>query len=227
MNGLTGPSSGAFQRAMDYLRQRQQAAEEKKHERHFTIAVSRQRGARGSRVAAEVGRQLGWHVYDRDLLDEIATTDQMREALAEHVDEKHQGWISQCLDSLRQDRPLSEPAYVHRLVKVFSSFAAHGNCVVVGRGAGFILPVDTTLRVGLVAPFKQRVQQIAQEQELTESDAERVLKQADHDRERFVKDHFHKDAGDADNYDLILNTHRFSDAACAAVIVEALKQASH
>ena len=37
----------------------------------FTIAVSRQVGARGSSVAREIGARLGWPVYDRELLEQI------------------------------------------------------------------------------------------------------------------------------------------------------------
>ena len=40
--------------------------------RAFTIAVSREVGTRGSSVAEEVGKLLNWHVYDRDLLENIA-----------------------------------------------------------------------------------------------------------------------------------------------------------
>jgi hypothetical protein len=32
----------------------------------FTIALSRQVGARGNSVATEVGARLGWPVYDRE-----------------------------------------------------------------------------------------------------------------------------------------------------------------
>src|SRR5262249_33918589 len=38
----------------------------------YTIAVSRETGAQGNTVAAEVGRLLGWPVYDRNILDKVA-----------------------------------------------------------------------------------------------------------------------------------------------------------
>ena len=58
MNGSSGQPSKAFQRAIHYLRQTQNAEQPKKAERQFTIAISRQHGARGSQVAEEIGRRF-------------------------------------------------------------------------------------------------------------------------------------------------------------------------
>ena len=153
------------------MRTKQESEPPKKQERHFTIAISRQRGARGSRIAEEVGKRLGWHVYDRNLVDEIAGDAGVAATLAETVDERHKNWIVQCIEAFMGAPTISEPAYVHRLVKVLLSLAAHGECIVVGRGAGFLLPPQSTLRVGLVAPLKERINRIASENHIADSEA--------------------------------------------------------
>ena len=45
----------------------------------------------------------------------------------------------------------------------------------------------------------------------------------DRERNQFVKEHFHKDPNDPCNYDLILNSARFSAVACADLIAAALR----
>jgi len=55
-------------------------------------------------------------------------------------------------------------------------------------------------------------------------EAARRVRDTDRERAAFVKDHFQKDARDPDNYDLIVNSSRFSTAACADLIVEALRR---
>ncbi|MCG8586547.1 MAG: cytidylate kinase-like family protein, partial [Pirellulales bacterium] len=103
---------------------------------------------------------------------------------------------------------------------------ARGECVIVGRGAGFRLPPKTTFRVALVAPAKDRVGRIAEEQQISENEAGNLVKKVDHDRHAFVKDHFHKDPRDMEHYDLVLNTSTFSTSDCARLIIDAYRSAS-
>ena len=46
--------------------------------RPFTVAVSRESGARGTSTAREVGARLGWTVYDHELLERIAQEMKLR-----------------------------------------------------------------------------------------------------------------------------------------------------
>src|SRR5262249_42637711 len=66
----------------------------------FSIAVSRQVGARATSVAREVGAQLGWAVYDRELLEQIARSMNVRVELLKSVDEKRVASIQEWIESL-------------------------------------------------------------------------------------------------------------------------------
>ena len=48
----------------------------------FTIAISRQSGARGTTTARAVGERLGWAVYDRELVERIFAALLSRDAAA-------------------------------------------------------------------------------------------------------------------------------------------------
>jgi cytidylate kinase len=96
--------------------------------------------------------------------------------------------------------------------------------VIVGRGAAQVLPVETTLRVRLVAPLEWRIVAISQKLGISREQAARQIHMIDHERVRFVKDHFHKEATDPRQYDLILNSSRYSVGECAELIVEALRR---
>src|SRR5262245_15881472 len=63
----------------------------------LTIAVSREAGANGALVARAVEQQLGWPVYDRELLQRVAEHMGLRASLLEAVDEKRKGWFQECL----------------------------------------------------------------------------------------------------------------------------------
>ncbi|MCG8585271.1 MAG: cytidylate kinase-like family protein, partial [Pirellulales bacterium] len=162
--------SGSFQRVTEYLRKKQQAEPSAPESQPYVIAISRQHGARGSEIAEDIGRQLGWQVYDRNLVDEITGDQALQGTLSETLDERHKSWIVECVEAFTGAASLSDAAYVHRLVRALLSLAARGECVIVGRGAGFRLPPKTTFRVALVAPAKDRVGRIAEEQQISENE---------------------------------------------------------
>src|SRR5437762_2053687 len=59
----------------------------------FTVAVAREAGAPGTSVAREVGRRLGWQVYDNELVQQIAREHNLRASLLESLDERRQNWL--------------------------------------------------------------------------------------------------------------------------------------
>ena len=190
----------------------------------FTIAISRESGARGTSTAREVGARLGWLVYDHELVERIAKEMKLRTSLLESVDEKRVSWLQECAESFASAPSVTKSSYVRHLVQTLLSLAAHGECVIVGRGAAQILPVETTLRVRLVAPVEWRIAAISQKLGIAKEAAAREVAKIDCERHCFVKDHCHKDPTGATQYDLILNSSRYSVTECADLIVEALRR---
>jgi cytidylate kinase len=190
--------------------------------RAFTIALSRESGARGTSTAREVGTRLGWTVYDHELLERIAQEMKLRTSLLESVDEKRVSWLQECVEALASVPSVSGSAYVRHLTETLLSLAAHGECVIVGRGAAQVLPAETTLRVRLVAPREWRVRAMSQKLGVSREEATRQVERIDRERVGFVRDQFHKEATDPRQYDLVLNSSRFTVGECADLIVEAL-----
>ena len=190
--------------------------------RAFTIALSRESGARGTSTAREVGARLGWAVYDHELLERIAQEMKLRTSLLESVDEKRVSWLQECVEALASVPSVSGSAYVRHLTETLLSLAAHGECVIVGRGAAQVLPAETTLRVRLVAPMEWRLRAMSQKLGVSREEAACQVERIDRERVDFVRDHFHKEATDPRQYDLVLNSSRFTVGECADLIVEAL-----
>ena|SRR5438132_6144153 len=114
-------------------------------------------------------------------------------------------------------------SYVRHLTQTLLSLATHGDCVIVGRGAGHILPHETTLRVRLVASWDDRIAAVSRRLGLTKEQAATWVADTDRQRETFVKDHFLKDPTDPHHYDLILNTSTWSVGDCADFILNGLR----
>jgi cytidylate kinase len=191
----------------------------------FSITIAREAGTEGTSLGREVGRRLGWQVYDHELLERIARDLGLRTGLLQSLDERRRTWLEESLAGL-SSRPavgVSEIAYVHQLVKTVLALGASGECVIVGRGASFILPARTTLRVRLMAPLHDRIASLARRLGISEHEAARQVRTLDRERGDFVHDHFHRDPTDPRHYDLLLNASRFSVPTCADIIIDTLK----
>ena len=127
---------------------------------HPFVAISRQSGACGSEVGRLVGEALGWKVFDKNLLDEIATRFNDSRPMLDLVDETQSNWAFDMLGACLDRQIVPHEKYVRHLSCVVWSAARRQNCVLVGRGAQFILPREMGLMVRITAPEPFRIEQI-------------------------------------------------------------------
>ncbi len=113
---------------------------------------------------------------------------------------------------------------MHHLVETVLALGVHGECVIVGRGAAFILPAETTLRVRLVGPGKDRIEALRRKTGVSEREAAHRVRALDRQRNDFIRDHFQKDPTDPRNFDLVLNATRLASRQCADLVVAAVRQ---
>jgi transposase-like protein len=190
----------------------------------FTITISREVGALGASTAAEVGRRLGWPVFDRDVIDKVAERLGRPAHRVEAVDERPGSWFEDCVFGLLDGRRISSDAYLRHLIEVVRGLGVAGKCVIVGRGANFILAPETTLSVRLVAQPKDRIENVARKYGITAAQAEEWMRTTDRERVNFVERSFDRDPADPLHYDLVLNVSRLSVDEAADVIIQTLRR---
>jgi cytidylate kinase len=192
----------------------------------FTVAISREAGAQGNSVAAEVGRRLGWAVYDKEILEKVA--EEMRRPAAaadlQAVDERPASWLEDSLSLLLTEHSVLADTYFKHLIAAVRGLGLVGRCVIVGRGANFILPAETTLRVRLLAAAEDREKAVAARLGLPPREARAWVERSERERAAFVKQHFRVDPTDPHHYDLVLNMSRLSVPEAADLIVRRLRQ---
>ena len=193
-----------------------------------TIAISREAGVDAGAYASAIGEQLGWQVWDRELLELIAMRLGSKVSELESLDERHISWVQESLEAFLLAHAVNQQAFVRHLREAVENLAARGNCIIVGRGAPHILPPKTTLKVRLVAPLEQRVAAFQKQMGITDAEhAARELKKIDRERVRFVSEHFHKDSVDPAAYDVVLNVSHFSQTDCARLVLDFLQAIEH
>lgn len=225
MSSLSQSLGASLENLLHHLRERGRLLET--HEAPvspppLTIAISRERGAGGSKVAAEVSRKTGWPVYGRELVDKISDDSGIRQELLQSIDESRPNWLAECLGAMSSKRQMSQIGYAIRMREILLALAGHGECIVLGRGAAQVMPPETTLRVRLVAPREYRIDQVARRFDLSHKDAEKRMDEEERGRIEFVNRYFHGDSADSHWYDLTIDTSRFQIPRCAELITTAL-----
>lgn len=195
------------------------------HDVHYgpCVLVSRECGSDGDEVARQIGERLHWHVFDREIVEQIAQRAHVRNQLVESVDEHIRSRWSRLLHPLRERVGIKPETYLFHLHEIVLALGHHGDVVIVGRGAQFLLPAQSAVRVRVVAPFETRVRRVAADRGLAAAEAEDFVQRCDADRAEFSRRSFHQDATSPLNYDLVLNTGDLTVEAAAAAVFAAFE----
>jgi cytidylate kinase len=198
--------------------------EQQQRRRGGVIAVSRLEGAGGDEVARVLAQRLGYDLFDREIIHQIAENVHLSERVVMALDEKDRGLLAEWLVGFAADAPLTRYEYLHELRKVVGTIARHGSAVIVGRGAHLILAPQEALRVLVVAPLEVRAAQVGLAARLSQNEARRHILAAEAERRAFLAKHFQAPLGDPEWFDLVVNTHVLGIEGAADVIQAALPQ---
>ena len=188
------------------------------------LLISRQKGAGGNAVAQLVGKRLGWQVFDNEIVDEIAKKANVRRQLIESLDEREREMIQDAIAQLLDPQAIGTMDYLVYLKQIVLTLGHHGDVIIVGRGARFILPGQFGLSVRLVAPAEARTRRIADKARLSLESARVEVERMDRERVQLVHRHFGHDVTDPLSHDLIINTAAMNVEAAAEIVLTALQQ---
>jgi cytidylate kinase len=191
--------------------------------RFRNVFISREAGAGGGTIARLVGTALDWKVYDHELIDAIAQRMEVPIEEVQALDELAPSTIQDWLLPLREEYYAPLEAYLDHLAKLVQAIGHAGESVIVGRGAGFMLPRAETLLVRIIAPIKARGQRLGERLGVSARTGRRIARDLDRRRNRFVRTMYHLDAADPHNYDLVLDSHSLGLSIATTLIVRAVE----
>jgi cytidylate kinase len=186
------------------------------------ITVSREPGSGGKLIAQGIADMLGLDLFHQAVIHEMAQSAHVESRLLETLDEKGLTVLEDWITSLVRERHLWPDEYAQHLMKVIVTIGKHGQAVLVGRGANFVLPPDKTFRLRVVAPLEFRVANVARDFGVLAKEAKRRVIRTESDRKAFIRKYFNADITDPLNYDLVLNTEMLNIEAAAAGVAHLL-----
>jgi len=170
------------------------------------VTLSRLPGSGGEILGRKLAENLKIGYFDNEIIEAIAKSAKVGDTIVETLDEQDRSMLSDWISALLGDQQLWPYEYLHHLSRVVGAIAAHGHAVIVGRGAGFILPPEISLRVLVVAPLEDRVRNVAEMYTVPEEEARKRVIRAQSERQAFIRRYFNADMMDPIHYDLIINT---------------------
>jgi cytidylate kinase len=188
------------------------------------VAIASLPGAGGEDVGRLVAEQLGYGLFGREIVDEIARRRNVSQELMSGLDERLRSFIDRYVADFLRQRHFTESDYLGEVVRAVTTLGRRGMAVVVGRGSAFILPPEKALRVLVCAPAEARVERWAKSTGEDRAHAEASLRGEDARRIEFIRHHFGADLSDPIAYDLVVNTASLGVEPAADAVVGVLRQ---
>jgi cytidylate kinase len=187
------------------------------------VTISREAGSSGTALGRLVAEELGFRLWDQELVQRMAEQTGASELPFAAVDERARGAVEDLLAGILMGDAGTETEYLARLLRVIHAIARGGSAVIVGRGAQFVLDPARALRVRVVAPIDSRSRQLADARKISEAEARAEVGRIDRERLGFIRHHFHRNAADPSAYDLLLNTAALPTTKALNVVVAAYR----
>lgn len=186
------------------------------------ITLSRQIGSRGTELAEELSRRLGWQVFDKQILSAISRRDPARERFLSRLDEHAVGALEDYLNQLFVRDSMSHFDYIREVMRIVCMVGRQGKVILVGRGANWLLDPRFGVRVRVVAPLEQRASRVAKREGMDLPSARRWVQAQDHETARFMRQTHHQNVENPLGYDLVLNLAKIDPPSAVDAVVTVL-----
>jgi len=186
------------------------------------VTVSREPGSGGILIAERLSGILGYELINNEIVTEMVRDSEKSKLLVETLDERGFSMIEDWISAVISEKHLWPDEYMQLLLKIVLTISKHGNAVIVGRGANYIVPWNERLSVRVISPMKTRIRNVADQYDVSMEDARMRIKRTEANRYAFVKKYFYTDMNDPVHYDLVINTEHMNINSCVEIIKAAL-----
>lgn len=185
---------------------------------HTIITISRQHGSGGREIGQKVAKQLGIPFYDREIIELAAKNSDIDIRFFENSETKDTGNLLYRLSNdVHLTQPITDKIFLQQ-VQVIRGLAAKGSCVIVGRCADAILADQAhLLRVFVCADATTRENRV---RTVYREPAENLDK-LEKNRHSYYQHYTGRNFGDAENYDMCLNSGSLGMEECVKTICSA------
>lgn len=192
------------------------------------ITISREFGSGGRTIGKMAAEKLGYKFYDSEIIDRVAEESGLSKDIVEKYDEyathKNSFLYSIAINSAStgvngyQGTSFANQVQIAQ-AKVIKEIAREGNCVIIGRGADFILREwENVLNVFIYADMKFKAERVLSLYGKTDKKVEDRIKDKDTKRRVFYRSFTMREWGVYQNYHLMLDSSAVGLERCCDII---------
>ena len=192
------------------------------------ITISRQFGSGGRTVGKMLSEKLGIPFYDKELVKQVADETGFDVGFIEENGEFSPSKsifsfaMSQGIPVVQNGLSMSD--FIFCVQRQVILKLAEQPCVIVGRGADYILrDREDCFNVFIHADMQSRAERIVRLYGESEKKPEQRLADKDKKRKIYYKHYTDREWGDAKNYDMCLNSGKIGIDKCVELILDAIK----
>ena len=199
---------------------REQAAETGGPYTRPVVSISRGMGSGARVIAGKLAEELGWSLWDKNMLDAIAENAHVSRRVVEAFDEKTVSEIEVLVKAVFGDHETGGFVYARHLARAVAAVATLGNAIILGRGANLLLPDALSIRID--ASDERRVQNMMSYESLTRDEAVAKIRKSDKERRSFLVNTFGKERVEHVCYDLTIWMDKFGTEGAVGIIKAAI-----
>ena len=195
---------------------------------NFVVTITRSCGSGGSIIANLLAKQLNIKVYDKELLKLASDDSGINERLFAMVDEDTKKSILYKVSKRVYNGELIPPEsndftsndnLFNYQAKVLKELAKENSYIVIGRGADYVLRDNkNVIKIFVHANNEECILREMKRLGMERKEAEEWINKTNIYRGIYYRYHTGQKWRDVENYDLILNTSRFSYDECVEII---------
>ncbi|MCI8454836.1 MAG: cytidylate kinase-like family protein [Lachnospiraceae bacterium] len=197
------------------------------------ITIGRQYGSGGADIGKALGKKLGLHVYDKEILKMTSDESGIRESYFHLADERAGNkLLYRIVQSLIPEN--GTPSLGSDLVSADNLFrfqsavirrlAQEESCIFIGRCADYVLSgTEHMVRIFVYADMEARVKRITEKGYYANDEVHKNIRRIDRERRDYHRYYTGKDWEALGNYDLMLNSSAIGVDGCVACILDYLK----
>ena len=207
----------------------------------FVITINRELGSGGRTIGEKLAKRLHVPFYDKALIQELKEKYSLTTEEIERLKGQQHNWWADFKRSLKIMPSFAAPNIIpsktaipdflitddifQSETQILKGIAEDESCVIAGRSGFYVLRDHPNhLSILIQAPMEHRINHLVTRRGITPAEAEKIIKEVDKGRERYVKKYTGTSRYDTRNYDIVFNAANHTEDEIVDLIMKYIQK---
>jgi cytidylate kinase len=207
----------------------------------YVITINRELGSGGRTIGEKLAKRLNVPFYDKALIQGLKEKYSLTTEEIERLKGQQHNWWADFKRSLKIMPSFAAPNIIpsktaipdflitddifQSETQILKGIAEDESCVIAGRSGFYVLRDHPNhLSILIQAPMEHRINHLVTKRGITPAEAEKIIKEVDKGRERYVKKYTGTSRYDTRNYDIVFNAANHTEDEIVDLIMKYIQK---